>query len=184
MKMKTGMAIAIMVILVAGSVVYGAYRGWSDERAHVNETYTGLENMLQTRVESAYNVLAVAKRYEGQMDGQTGEYYQNVKKELAALESASAPLSEKAAANEALTVDANALLDKLALMDSVKNDSRDNMYVTSYLPQILAQSEQKTAGAAYNQAAADFNGRMNKTFSGWLARILLGVKPAAEFKAE
>ena len=184
MKLKTGWAIAIMVILIVGGVVFGAYRGWTDERALVNETRAGLESMLQTRVESAYNVLAVAKRYEAQMDSQTGEYYQNVKKELAALENASVQLSEKAAANEALTVDANALLDKLALLETVKNDSRDNMYVTSYLPQMLAQSEQKTAGAAYNQAAADFNSRMNGTFSGWLARTMLGVKLAEEFKAE
>ena len=181
MKLKTGWAIAIMVILIVGSVIYGAYRGWTDERALVNETCAGLESMLQTRVESAYNVLAVAKRYEGQMDGQTGEYYQNVKKELAALESASVPLSEKAAANDALTVDANALLDKLALMDSVKNDSRDSMYVTSYLPQMLAQSEEKTAGAVYNQAAAEFNSRIKGTFSGLLARTLLGFKLAHEF---
>ena len=82
--------------------------------------------------------------------------------------------------------DANdtALLEKLAQLDSVKKDDRDLMYVTSYLPQMLAQSEQKTAGAAYNQAAADFNGRMNKTFSGWLARTMLGIKPAAEFIAK
>ena len=180
MKLKTGWAVAIMVILVAGSVVFGAYRGWNDERALVNETRAGLENMLQTRVESAYNVLAVAKRHLPETD----EAYQRVVQDRSGLEGASDDLAQKAAANDALTVDAAALLDKLSQLDSVKNDSRDNMYVTSYLPQMLAQSEQKTAGAAYNQAAADFNSRMNKTFSGWLARILLGIRPAAEFKAQ
>lgn len=184
MKMKTGWAIAIMVILIAGSVVYGAYRGWTDERALVNETRAGLESMLQTRVESAYNVLAVARRHLPEDD----EAYLRVVRDRNDLEGGSNPawdnLSQKAKANDALTVDAAALLDKLAQLDSVKNDSRDNMYVTSYLPQMLAQSEQKTAGAAYNQAAADFNGRMKGTFSGWLARTMLGIKPAAEFKAE
>ena len=184
MKMKTGWAIAIMVILIAGSVVYGAYRGWTDERALVNETRAGLESMLQTRVESAYNVLAVARRHLPEDD----EAYLRVVRDRNDLEGGSNPawdnLSQKAKANDAFTVDAAALLDKLAQLDSVKNDSRDNMYVTSYLPQMLAQSEQKTAGAAYNQAAADFNGRMKGTFSGWLARTMLGIKPAAEFKAE
>ena len=186
MKMKTGWAIAIMVVLIVGSVVYGAYRGWTDERALVNETRAGLESMLQTRVESAYNVLAVAKRHVPETD----EAYQRVAKDLKDLEdsgkteSETTVLSRKAAANDALTVDAAALLDKLAQMETVKNDSRDNMYVTSYLPQMLAQSEQKTAGAAYNQAAADFNNRMKGTFSGWLARTLLGVKRAPEFKAQ
>ena len=184
MKLKTGWAIAIMVILVVGSVVFGAYRGWTDERALVNETYAGLESMLQTRVESAYNVLAVAKRHLPEDD----EAYKRVVRDRNDLEGGSNPawdnLSQKATANEALTRDAAALLDKLAQTDSVKKDDRDLMYVTSYLPQMLAQSEEMTAGAAYNQAAAEFNGRMNKSFSGWLARTLLGIKPADEFKAQ
>ena len=184
MKLKTGWAIVIMVILIVGGVILGAYRGWNDERALVNETRAGLDSMLQTRVESAYNVLAVAKRHLPETD----EAYLRVVRDRNDLEGGSNPawdnLSQKAKANDALTVDATALLDKLAQLDSVKNDSRDNMYVTSYLPQMLAQSEQKTAGAAYNQAAADFNSRMNGTFSGWLARTLLGVKPAVEFKAQ
>ena len=179
MKLKTGWAFALMVILVVGSVIFGAYRGWSDERARVNETYAGLESMLQTRVESAYNVLAVAKRHVPETD----ESYENVKKELAVLEGKGA-LGEKARANEALTRDAGALLSHMAALDSVKNDSRDQMYVSNYLPQMLAQSEEKTVGAAYNQAAADFNGRMKGTFSGWLARTLLGIKPAEEFIAQ
>ena len=184
MKLKTGWAIAIMVILVAGSVIYGAFRGWTDERVLVNETRAGLDSMLQTRVESAYNVLAVAKRHLPEDD----EAYLRVVRDRNDLEGGSKgvddDLAQKAKANDALTADAADLLNKLARLDSVKNDSRDNMYVTSYLPQMLAQSEQKTAGAAYNEAAADFNGRMNKTFSGWLARTLLGIRPAAEFKAQ
>ena len=183
MKLKTGWAFALMVILVAGSVIYGAYRGWSDERARVNETYAGLESMIQTRVESAYNVLAVAKRYETQMDGAAKEHYQNVKKELSVLESPSIGLAEKAGANDGLSADAGKLLDELAAMDSVRRDSRDIMYVESYLPQMLAQSEEKTVGAAYNQAAAEFNSRIRGTFSGWIARNLLGIQLAEEFTA-
>lgn len=179
MKLKTGWAFVLMVILVVGSVIFGAYRGWSDERARVNETYAGLESMLQTRVESAYNVLAVAKRHVPETD----ENYLNVKNELAVLEGKAA-LGEKAKANEALTRDAAALLNEIAVLDSVKKDERDSMYVNTYLPQMLAQSEEKTIGAAYNQAAADFNGRMKGTFSGWLARTLLGIKPAEEFIAQ
>ena len=177
MKLKTGWAFVLMIILVAGSVIFGAYRGWSEERSRVNETYTGLESMLQTRVESAYNVLAVAKRHVPETD----ETYASVKNELSVLESASQRLPQKAEANEGLTKDAAALLAYMAQLDSVKGDERDLMYVTSYLPQMLAESEAKTAGAAYNQAAAEFNARMKGTFSGWLARTLLGIRPAEEF---
>ena len=179
MKLRAGVAFALMLVLAAGGVVYGAYKGWTAEKAPVEETYAGLESMLQTRIESAYNVLAVAKRHLAEED----EAYQRVAKDRAALESAGSGLAEKAQANEALTLDAAALLEKLAQMDSVKNDERDLMYVTSYLPQMLAQSEEKTVGAVYNQAAAEFNTRIRSTFSGWIARQLLGVKLAEEFIA-
>ena len=179
MKFKTGWAFAFMVILVVGSVIFGAFRGWSDERVRVNETYAGLESMLQTRVESAYNVLAVAKRHVPETD----ENFVHVKKELTVLESASATLPEKARANEALTADAQALLSQMTQMDTVKNDSRDKMYVDNYLPQMLSESEQMTVGATYNQAAAEFNGRINRTFSGFLAK-LMGIKPAEVFNAQ
>ena len=180
MKFKTGWAFAFMVILVVGSVIFGAFRGWSDERVSVNETYAGLESMLQTRVESAYNVLAVAKRHVPETD----DAYRRVAQDLNGLEAKASTLAQKAQANESLSRDAAQLLDNMAQLDSVKNDSRDNMYVTNYLPQMLSESEAKTAGAVYNQAAAEFNSRMKGTFSGWIARNLLGIKPAEEFKAQ
>lgn len=180
MKLRTGWAIVLMIILVVGGVVIGAYRGWTDERAPVNETYKGLESMLQTRIESAYNVLAVAKRYPGP---ETDEAYQKVEADLKQLENASASLSEKAKANDALAQDASALLSALKNLSAVQQDSRDKMYVESYLPQMLAESEERTVGAVYNQAAANFNNRINGTFSGFLAK-LMGIKPASVFSAQ
>lgn len=179
MKLRAGMAFALMLALIAGGVLYGAYKGWTAERVPVEETYAGLESMLQTRIESAYNVLAVAKRHVAVDD----EAYQKVDADRSRLENASSTLKEKAAANDDLARDAAALLDKLAKTDSVQADARDKMYVESYLPQMLAQSEEKTVGAAYNQAAADFNSRINHTFSGMLAK-LLGIQPAQEFNAQ
>ena len=49
MKLRTGWALVLMVILVVLSIGFGAYRGWSQERAKVEETYAGLESMLRTR---------------------------------------------------------------------------------------------------------------------------------------
>ncbi len=179
MKLKTGWAFVLMVILVVGSVIFGAYRGWSDERARVNETYAGLESMLQTRVETAYNILAVAKRHVPETD----EGYQRVSMDLGQLDNAYTDLGRKAEANDALGRDAAALLKALGELDSVKQDSRDKMYVDNYLPQMLSESEQMTVGATYNQAAAEFNGRINRTFSGFLAK-LMGIKPAEVFNAQ
>ena len=55
-------------------------------------------------------------------------------------------------------------------------------YAENYLPQMMEQSEEKTAGANYNAAAREFNQKLNGTFSGWLAK-LLGIRPAEEFAA-
>ena len=179
MKLKTGTAFVIMIVLVIGSVLFGAYRGWSGEKARVDETYTGLESMLQTRVETAYNVLAVARRYLPETDSA----FQKVAMDRDQLENPYATLHRKATANEDLSRDAAALLKALGDMDAVKRDSRDSMYVNNYLPQMLSESEAKTAGAVYNQAAAEFNKRLNSTFSGFLAKIL-GVKRAEVFSAQ
>ena len=103
--------------------------------------------------------------------------------DLGQLDNAYSDLGRKAEANDALGRDAAALLKTLAELDTVKNDSRDKMYVDNYLPQMLSESEQMTVGATYNQAAAEFNGRINRTFSGFLAK-LMGIKPAEVFNAQ
>ncbi len=143
------------------------------------DAYAGLESMLQTRVETAYNILAVAKRHVPETD----EAYQRVSMDLSQLDNQYNDLSRKAEANDALGRDAAALLKNLSQLDTVKNDNRDAMYVDNYLPQMLSESEQMTVGATYNQAAAEFNGRINRTFSGFLAK-LMGVRPAEVFNAE
>ncbi len=177
MKLRSGIAFLLMVILVVLSVGFGAYRGWSQERAKVEESYAGLESMLRTRVESAYNVLAVAKRHVNGGEGQ--RLYQLVEQTKDVLEG-DAALSVKADANAQLTASVNDLLAYLSTLDSVRQDSRDQQYVASYLPQMMEQSEEKTASANYNSAARDFNKKLDSTFSGWLAR-LLGIKPAEAF---
>ncbi len=179
MKLKTGTAFAIMVVLIIASVLFGAYKGWSGEKAHVDATYAGLESMLQTRVETAYNILSVAKRHLSDTD----EGYLRVVMDRDEIDNQYNDLSRKAKANDALTKDAAALLAQLKAMESVQKDSRDKMYVESYLPQMLAESEERTVGAVYNQAAANFNNRINGTFSGFLAK-LMGIKPASVFSAQ
>lgn len=179
MKLRSGMAFLLMIVLILGGVVYGAYKGWTGERKPVDATYEGLESMLQTRVESANNVLTVARRHIPDTD----ETLQKVVRDLEDLEGKNASLSQKARGNENLSLDAKALLSLLSGLESVQTDSRDKMYVENYLPQMLSQSEEKTAGAAYNQAAAEFNSRINHTFSGWIARNILRIRPVEEFIA-
>lgn len=178
MKLKTGTAWVLLICLAAFAVVFGAYQGWNKEKSLVNETYPKLEAMLATRVESANNVLTVAARH---LDGQD-DLLRQVSADRDLLQGKRS-LKEKAAANEALTRDAAALLEKLAALPSVRTDSRDKMYVESYLPQMLAESESLTAKANYNTAAKEFNDSLKGSFSGWLAR-LMNIGPAEEFSAD
>lgn len=177
MKLRAGAGFILMVFMVLFSVCFGAYRGWSEERARVEETYAGLENMIHTRVESAYNLLTVAARHLDKND----EAFKRVTADRDVLEGKYS-LSQKALANESLTKDAETLLGALASLPTVQQDSRDKMYVESYLPQMLAESEERAAGANYNTAAAEFNSRLEGSFSGWLAS-LMGIRAAEEFVA-
>ena len=177
MKLRAGAAFFLMVLMMVSGVVLGAYRGWSEESALVRETRAGLESMLKARVESAYNVLTVAGRHLPADDGAV----MRLRAARDTLEG-NASLSEKAAANEELTRAAKEVLSLLMAAESVQNDSRDRMYAESYLPQMLSQSEEKTAGAQYNIAAAQFNERLKGSFSGKIAS-LLGIHMAEEFIA-
>ena len=181
MKLRTGWAVVLLIAMIVFSVCFGAYRGWSGERARVEETRAGLETMLQARVEAAYNLLAVAGRetYTKNADAEYLDAVSRVKADKDVLES-SAPLRDKAEANENLTVDAQALLQHLAALPAVQADERDRMYAESYLPQMMEQSGEKTVSAQYNSAAAEFNKKFNGTFSGMIARVL-GIRPAEEF---
>ena len=181
MKLRTGWAVVLLIAMIVFSVCFGAYRGWSGERARVEETRAGLETMLQARVEAAYNLLAVAGRetYTKNADAEYLDAVSRVKADKDVLES-SAPLRDKAEANENLTVDAQALLQRLAALPAVQADERDRMYAESYLPQMMEQSGEKTVSAQYNSAAAEFNKKFNGTFSGMIARVL-GIRPAEEF---
>ena len=177
MKLRSGAAFLLMLCLMLLAVGVGSYQGWSQERARVEETYQSLEKMLSTRVESAYNLLTVARRHLPE----THEQILNIADARDVLEG-NASLSQKAQANEQLTQNANALLQILSSLPSVLADARDQMYVESYLPQMLEESEALAAGAAYNTAAAAYNRELEESFSGKLAQ-LLGVKPAEEFAA-
>ena len=127
MKLKTGTAVLILVCLVVFAVVFGAYRGWNKEKSLVNETYPKLEAMLQTRVESAHNVLTVASRHLAAGDS----LLQEVARDRDIL-AGKAPLAEKAAANEALTRDAAALLVRGRI--SLRDEKEPQLMVDSFRP--------------------------------------------------
>ena len=179
MKLRTGWAVVLLIVLVLFAVCFGAYRGWSGERARVEENYSGLEDVLPDRVEVANYVLTVAKRHLPR----NSELIVRLENDLAILDRKTSSLVDKASANAALTRDADALLESLKELESLQADARDLDYVNNYLPKKLGESESKILDTNYNIDAEDFNQRLNGTFSGWIAKIM-GVKPLEIFAFE
>ena len=53
MRLRTWVAWALLAAAVAFALCFGAYRGWSGEKAQVEETYAGLNAVLTARAEAA-----------------------------------------------------------------------------------------------------------------------------------
>lgn len=170
--------VLLMIGMIIGAVCWGAVKNWSHERSVVESKSVSLTAMLEARVEVAYNILTVAKRHMTSDNA----LIKAVEKDRNVLEG-DGTLREKAIANERFTGNASALLSALEAVESVKNDSRDSMYVSQLLLQALIQSQERTAQAEYNQAASDFNDRLDSSFSGKLARFL-GTSRSEEFIIE
>lgn len=162
------LAIFLLIILIVFAFVYGAGKGWAKERAQVDAQLSSLQQHLDIRVETACNILTVAKRHMDSEDLQMLSL-----SDARDLLSGPADLAEKANADQQLTQAAEALLSALSQMPTVQNDDRDRMYVESMLPQMLRESESYTVASAYNTAAAEYNRRydqnkLSSTIAGWL----------------
>ena len=62
MKLKTGTAFVIMIVLIIGSVLFGAYKGWTEEKAHgrqeIREYYqTGDIGWMESRSECRCKII-------------------------------------------------------------------------------------------------------------------------------
>ena len=181
MKSRNAIAFIVMVALIVVSLFMGAYKGWSADRDEVTSAETTLQDALKTRVETANNILTVARRHLSADDaGITA-----LVKERDTLLRTGQTLATQSKASDAVSKSANVLLSTLAALDDVKADSRDNMYVTALLPQMLQSSEMLVADAekAYLSLANDFNARFKANFiSGFLSR-LMGVSWAETYDA-
>ncbi len=173
------LAFLLMLALVVAGVGWGAYRGFSQDKAQVETALGSLESVLSTRAEMGHNLLVVARRHRQDAPDVIDPLIRAVEKDVGELESA-LPLMEKAAASGRLSRDGGALLDALEESPGVQADARDLGYVTGLLPRGLEQSAQWADAGQYNKAAAEFNNRLNGQVNGRLAR-LLGVREAELF---
>lgn len=178
MKSKAVLAFIVMVILMVAAFAIGSYRVYFDERVQVELALGSLSDLLAARIEMGHNLLTVAKRHLKEDDS----LLRAVIQDMDVLDSADT-LNEIAAANEKLSKDSKALLDHLQTVHSVIQDERDFRYVTGLLPRGFEQSAQWADAKQYNEAASEFNTRLNHTVNGQVAR-LLGVDEAERFGLE
>ncbi len=174
-KLNAVLAFLAMLILLGGAVLWGAYKGWSQERSRVESSMGSLQEMLGARREIGNNILTVARRHLPAQDPL-----------LTALSADITQLAEEegfgrlAAVNADFEKDAQALLSRLCALASVQADERDLMYAQAMLPQALEESARLTEQAEYNREAEDFNQNMDRRFSGRIA-AWLGVEKAQQF---
>lgn len=177
MKGRAFLAFLAMLLMMAAAFGIGAYRAYFDEKLQVELAMSSLTDVLNSRVEMAYNLLTVAGRHLNEGEPLLGA----VRGHLDVLEG-SGGLRAKATANEQLTRDSKALLKLLEESPSVQADERDLRYVTGLLPRGFEQSAQWADAGAYNEAARAYNERLTRSASGLAAR-LLGIEEAEYFTA-
>lgn len=165
----------LLFIMLAAAVLWGAYRGWQQERTQVEQSIQGLHEMLSARREVAHNVLTVADRHLPKDDALVAALRQDTQA-MARRNT----LSQSAALNARVERQAREVLQALSQLTTVREDDRDLMYVSAMLPQALEQTAKLTEQAAYNQLAEDYNTRKARSLSGRLAGML-GVQDAELF---
>ncbi len=161
-------ALAIMIVMIVCALLNGASKAWKKNRSSVDAAYVVLEENLQQRVETAYNLLTVAGRYLASDDSLIAA----VKSDLKTMESAgaSADMETRVKAGYSFPTDAQSLLKALSGNQAVQNDSRDKMYVELMLPQAVEQCSGTAAMESYRSASQSYNDGL-RSFSGFLARL-------------
>lgn len=175
---RTFLCLLVTIVLVLGSVAFGASKGWKKEAQELNSLYAqenGLKSLLELRAADTYNLLVVARRHLDAQDQRILDVEKTRKILLG-----NGPLDEKYAANQALTGAVNSLTGALENEPSLKADTKDWNYVVS-LKKALEVYVGGDAANAYNEAALSYNQRMSGSISGWIASHLMGVQEAQLF---
>lgn len=163
---STALLFIISAVLVLSGVLYGSYKGWREESARVTMVYEsadGLKNMLSYRANDGANLEKVALRHVDKNDAQL----QAVLECRAVLLSESATLHDKFLANQRLSETSGALIASLSKLPSVVASQRDQSYLKS-IERDLNLLNQSSAASMYNEAAHDYNTRLNRSLGGRL----------------
>lgn len=169
------LCVVLAVVLAAGAVCLGSYRGWSGERSQVLEALNREGDMaqaLQSRAMDAANLAVVASRHVKEGD-ESAEAVSALREAYAVITAGSADAAAMARADAAISTAAAHLASLLPELPSVQASPRDQAYIST-----LTRTLSEDAGAADAFAAAvqDYNARLTGSLTGRLA-MLLGVEP-------
>ncbi|MBR5546478.1 MAG: hypothetical protein IKU70_05815 [Clostridia bacterium] len=171
-KLPTALCALIAAALVAFGLLYGTWSGYREDRARVDELLTmenGLLDVLSYRAADGLNLSVVAKRHLPAAD-----------EDLLALEQYGRKLQQAAEVRAFTSLDHavaeafEAVSARLKENASFQQSQRDQRY----LDMLTADFNSLRASdvvAAYNQAAEEFNNRLDAPLSGDLA-TLLGIE--------
>jgi len=163
-RLITVVCFVLMIVMIVAGLLNGAGKAYAKKYESVKNAWAGCNDAIQTRIETAYNLLTVAGRYMSK----DAEAYAKVAGDLASMKEAGDKYTCVSA--ETFCTDANALLKTLQANEAVQKDSRDSMYATQMLPQAVEQCAGSSAVSAYNTAAEAYNKSLH-SFSGFLAGI-------------
>ncbi len=178
---RTFICLLIAFILIIGGIAFGASKGWKAEAQDLEMLYEkdgGLKNLLDLRAADAGNLLVVARRHLDKQDDRIIDL-EDARNVL----QGNGPLTEKYAANQALTEAVAALGDSLDNLPSLKANTKDWNYVVSLTKALEAYAD-GDAVRVYNEAVASYNQRMEGSISGWIAGHLMGIPKAQPFAAK
>ena len=171
-KLPTALCVLIAAALVAFGLLFGTWSGYREDRVRVNELLTmenGLLDVLSYRAADGINLSAVARRHLPAAD-----------EDLLALERYGCELQLAAEVRASTSLDHAvaeafaAVSAKLQQTASFQQSQRDRRYL-DMLKADFNSLRTSDVVTAYNQAAADFNTRLDAPLSGDLA-MLLGIE--------
>ena len=168
-KLPVWLSAVIALVLVAFGLFYGTWMGYREDRAEVTgllEMENGLMDVLGYRAADGLNLCVVAGRHLPQDDAGLTALHTAAQ----ALRDAKT-LSRCKAADEELAKAVTDISAQLQQTPSFQQSQRDQ----SYLAMLTADLDNLSASAAistYNDAASDFNRKLDAPLSGALARLL------------
>lgn len=170
-------ACIIMVVAIVLSILLGGHRSLSAEASKVEDIFyngvdgdgLGVNSDLSHRVELAYNMVTIAKRYLPADDVDIKQ----VIGACSALENSGNP-SDKIRANNELQLACVSLYERLEGSDLSQTDAeyRDDLMTNLYSRNHIISLD------GYNQKALEFNISLNRFPANILSRIT-GIKPFA-----